>query len=225
MAFWHLAHSKKWFSQLLIPGINPPFHCQKVNGVLKLSRHLRTPENDHLIRYSLGGRLIGFSSCIHFDSETLRKAKPSRRDRNLPHHRRSFACPRFITSEKGGKSEGRKKKEFQTHVLRRLRSFSSYSRPSRPSCAARDRATSSQLSEPAMKVAWWSSALTPSQEGARSIPNPGTPFPTLGIGCFAAHLRSGWQVLFDSQHGSIGFEKSDTLQKLMAWQPEPDPQK
>jgi hypothetical protein len=31
-------------------------------------------------------------------------------------------------------------------------------------------------------VAWWSSALTPSREGARSIPNPGNPFPTLGIG-------------------------------------------
>jgi hypothetical protein len=31
-------------------------------------------------------------------------------------------------------------------------------------------------------VAWWSSLLTPAREGARSIPNPGTPFPTLGIG-------------------------------------------
>jgi hypothetical protein len=31
--------------------------------------------------------------------------------------------------------------------------------------------------------------------------------------------------LFDSQHGLIGPEKSDTLQKLVARQPEPDPQK
>jgi hypothetical protein len=31
-------------------------------------------------------------------------------------------------------------------------------------------------------VAWWPSALTSSWEGARSIPNPGNPFPTLGIG-------------------------------------------
>jgi hypothetical protein len=62
-------------------------------------------------------------------------------------------------------------------------------------------------------VAWWSSALTPSREGARSIPNPGNPFPTLGIGCFTPLPGSGWQVLFDSQHGSIGSEKSDTLQK------------
>ncbi len=31
-------------------------------------------------------------------------------------------------------------------------------------------------------MAWWSSALTPSQEGARSIPYPGNPYPTLGIG-------------------------------------------
>jgi hypothetical protein len=74
-------------------------------------------------------------------------------------------------------------------------------------------------------VAWWSSALTPSREGARSIPNPGTPFPTLGIGCFTLLPGSGWQVLFDSQHGSIGSEKSDTLQKMVAGQPEPDPQK
>jgi hypothetical protein len=68
-------------------------------------------------------------------------------------------------------------------------------------------------------VAWWSSALTPSREGACSIPNPVNPFPTLGIG---ASPGSGWQVLFDSQHGSIGSEKSDTLQKLVAGQPEPD---
>jgi hypothetical protein len=74
-------------------------------------------------------------------------------------------------------------------------------------------------------VAWWSSALTPSWEGARSIPNPGTPFPTLGIGCFTPLPGSGWRVLFDSQHGSIGSEKSDTLQKMGAGQPEPDPQK
>jgi hypothetical protein len=74
-------------------------------------------------------------------------------------------------------------------------------------------------------VAWWSSALTPSREGAHSIPNPGTPFPTLGIGCFTLLPGSGWQVLVDSQHGSMGSEKSDTLQKMVAGQPEPDPQK
>jgi hypothetical protein len=74
-------------------------------------------------------------------------------------------------------------------------------------------------------VAWWSSALTPSREGASSIPNPGTPFPTLGTGCFTPLPGSGWQVLFDSQHGSISSKKSDTLQKMVAGQPEPDPQK
>jgi hypothetical protein len=75
-------------------------------------------------------------------------------------------------------------------------------------------------------VAWWSSALTPSaQEGACSMPNPRTPFPTLGIGCFTPLPGSGWQVLFDSQLGSIGSEKSDTLQKMVAGQPEPNAQK
>jgi hypothetical protein len=49
-------------------------------------------------------------------------------------------------------------------------------------------------------VAWWSSALTPTWEGARSIPNTGTPFPTLGIGCFTPLPGSGWQVLFDSKN-------------------------
>jgi hypothetical protein len=34
-----------------------------------------------------------------------------------------------------------------------------------------------------------------------------------------------YPVLFDSQYGSIGSEKSDTLQKMVAGQPEPDPQK
>jgi hypothetical protein len=36
---------------------------------------------------------------------------------------------------------------------------------------------------------------------------------------------AAWQVLFDSQHGSIGSEKLDTWKKLVAGQPEPDPQK
>ncbi len=81
------------------------------------------------------------------------------------------------------------------------------------------------MHQQAAGVAWWSSALTPSREGACSIPNPGTPFPTLGIGCFTPILGSGWQVLFDSQNVSIGSEKSDTLQKLVAGQPGPDPQK
>jgi hypothetical protein len=74
-------------------------------------------------------------------------------------------------------------------------------------------------------VAWWSSALTSSRECARSILNPGTPFPTLGIECFTTLPGSGWQVLFDSQHGSIGSKKSDTWQKMVAGQPEPHPQK
>ncbi len=43
--------------------------------------------------------------------------------------------------------------------------------------------------------------------------------------CFTPLPGSGWQVLFDSQHGSICSEKSDTLQKLVAGQPESDPQK
>jgi hypothetical protein len=41
----------------------------------------------------------------------------------------------------------------------------------------------------------------------------------------AGSVGSGWQVLFDSQHGLIGSEKSDTLQKMVTRQPEPDPQK
>jgi hypothetical protein len=43
--------------------------------------------------------------------------------------------------------------------------------------------------------------------------------------CFTPLPGFGWQVLFDSQHGLIGSEKSDTLQKLVAGKPEPDPQK
>jgi hypothetical protein len=35
----------------------------------------------------------------------------------------------------------------------------------------------------------------------------------------------GWQVLFNSQHGLIGSEKLDTLQKLVVGQPDPAPQK
>jgi hypothetical protein len=65
-------------------------------------------------------------------------------------------------------------------------------------------------------VAWWSSAPTPSWEDARSIPNPGTPFPTLGNGCFTLLPGSGWQVLFDSQHGSIG-PKNQTPCKNWWW--------
>jgi hypothetical protein len=43
--------------------------------------------------------------------------------------------------------------------------------------------------------------------------------------CFTPLPGSGWQVLFDSQHGSIGSKKSDTLQKLVAGQPKPNPQR
>jgi hypothetical protein len=76
-------------------------------------------------------------------------------------------------------------------------------------------------------VAWWSSALTPSWEGARLIPNPGNPFPTLRIGVSPLWPLPGssWQVLFDSLYGLIGSEKSDTLQKLVLGQSEPDSQK
>jgi hypothetical protein len=67
-------------------------------------------------------------------------------------------------------------------------------------------------------VAWWSSALAPSREDARLIPNPGNPFPNSHSRdwCFIPLPGSGWQVLFDSQHGSIGSEKPDTLQKFVA---------
>jgi hypothetical protein len=41
--------------------------------------------------------------------------------------------------------------------------------------------------------------------------------------CFTPLPGSGWQVLFDSQHGLIGSQKSDTLQKLVAEQPQPEP--
>jgi hypothetical protein len=61
--------------------------------------------------------------------------------------------------------------------------------------------------------------------GVRSIPNPGNPFPTLEIGCFTPLPGSAWQDLFDSQHGSTGSVKSDTLQKMVAGQQEPDPHK
>ncbi len=57
-------------------------------------------------------------------------------------------------------------------------------------------------------------AITPTRKGARLIPNPGTPSPTLGIRCFIPLPGSGWQVLFDLKNGSIGSEKSDTLQKI-----------
>jgi hypothetical protein len=63
--------------------------------------------------------------------------------------------------------------------------------------------------------------------GGRAFdPEPRHPLShSIGIGCFTPLPGSGWQVLFDSQHGSIDSEKSDTLQKMVAGQPEPDPQK
>ncbi len=75
-------------------------------------------------------------------------------------------------------------------------------------------------------VAWWSSALTPSREGARSIPNPSNPFPTLGIGASLLFRDLAGSVLFDSQHGSIGSKKWAHLAKIGGeTAPEPDPQK
>ncbi len=67
-----------------------------------------------------------------------------------------------------------------------------------------DHARHNILSIWAAGVAWWSGALTPSREGARSIPNPGNPFPTLGIGAsplfwdlagrFCSILNMAWLV-------------------------------
>jgi hypothetical protein len=74
-------------------------------------------------------------------------------------------------------------------------------------------------------VAWWSSALTPSREDARSIPNPGNPIPTLGIGASPLFRNLAGSFCSILKNGSIGSEKSDTLQKLVAEQPEPDPKK
>ncbi len=70
-------------------------------------------------------------------------------------------------------------------------------------------------------VAWWSSALTPAREGERSNPKPCIPLPTPGIGA-SPHFR----VLADRfssirKNGSAASEKSDTLQKEVAEQPEP----
>jgi hypothetical protein len=62
--------------------------------------------------------------------------------------------------------------------------------------------------------------LTPSWEGANFIPNPGNSFPTLWIGA-SPHSSGiftlpgfGWQVLFDSQHGSIGSKTIENLAKI-----------
>jgi hypothetical protein len=43
--------------------------------------------------------------------------------------------------------------------------------------------------------------------------------------CFTPLPGSGWQILFDAQHGSIDSKKLDTLQKLVAGQPEHNPLK
>jgi hypothetical protein len=56
-------------------------------------------------------------------------------------------------------------------------------------------------------------------------PEPQQPLSHSRDWCFTPLLGSGWQVLFNSQHGSIGPEKSDTLQKMVTGQPEPDPLK
>jgi hypothetical protein len=52
-------------------------------------------------------------------------------------------------------------------------------------------------------------------------PKPRQPFSHSRDWSFTPLPGSGWQVLFDSQHGLIGSKKIDTLQKLVARQPEP----
>jgi hypothetical protein len=50
--------------------------------------------------------------------------------------------------------------------------------------------------------------------GGRAFdPEPRQPLSHSRDWCFSPLPGSGWQVLFDSQKGSIGSEKSDTLQK------------
>jgi hypothetical protein len=56
-------------------------------------------------------------------------------------------------------------------------------------------------------------------------PEPRQPLSHSRDRCFTPLLESDWQVLFNSQHGSIGSKKKlETLQKLVAGQPEPNPQ-
>jgi hypothetical protein len=62
-------------------------------------------------------------------------------------------------------------------------------------------------------VAWWSSALTPSREGARLIQNTGNPFPTLGIAALPLFRDLAGRFCLIRKNGLIGSEKSDTLQK------------
>jgi hypothetical protein len=69
-------------------------------------------------------------------------------------------------------------------------------------------------------VVWWSSALTPALEGMRSIPDPGTPVPTLGIGASPLFRDLAGRSLMIAQLVS---KKSDTLQKLVTGRPEPNP--
>jgi hypothetical protein len=63
--------------------------------------------------------------------------------------------------------------------------------------------------------------------GGRAFdPEPRQPLSHSTDWCFTPLPGSGWQVLFDSQYGSIGSKKSDTLQKLVAaGQPAPAPRK
>jgi hypothetical protein len=52
--------------------------------------------------------------------------------------------------------------------------------------------------------------------GGRAFdPEPRQPLPHSRDWCFAPLSGSGWQVLFEYEHGSIGSEKSDTLQKMV----------
>ncbi len=63
-------------------------------------------------------------------------------------------------------------------------------------------------------VVWFSSALTPSREDTCLIPNPGNPFSHSRDWCSPPLPGSGRQVLFDSEHGSIGSKKKKKIGHL-----------
>jgi hypothetical protein len=56
-------------------------------------------------------------------------------------------------------------------------------------------------------------------------PKPRQPLSHSRNWCFTPLPGSGWHVLFNDKKSSIGSKKSDTLQKVVAGQPETDPQK
>ncbi len=65
-------------------------------------------------------------------------------------------------------------------------------------------------------MAWWSSELTPSREGARSIPNPDNPFPTLGIGAspLFRDLAGRFCSILNSSQLLNWFQKTRHLAKI-----------